>query len=309
MIFLKTKLSKIILIFSLFIILCTLIISIYIGLNLVTPKRDIINKTPKDYGLKYENISFNSKHNSVLLKGWWIPAQNDNKETKSKKTIIFSHGYGDNRALMDIEVINLAKRLSKENYNVLVFDFRGEGESEGKIVTLGALEKYDLLSAIDFAKNTKHSEKIGLIGWSMGAATSLLVGENSKDVQAIIADSPFSSLKGYLKENLPYWTNLPNFPFTPIILGVLPSVININIKSVDTINAVSKYKNKELLLIHGKGDSVIPYTESEKIYKSCKNKSHIKLWITDKADHIRSYKMHKELYEENIINFFNLNLK
>lgn len=309
MIILKTKLSKTILILLLSILLCIFIISIYVGLNLITPKRDMINKTPKDYGLNYENVSFNSKHNNVLLKGWWIPAQNSNKETKSKKTIIFSHGYGDNRALMDIEVINLAKRLCKEDYNVLVFDFRGEGESEGKIVTLGAFEKYDLLSAIDFAKNTKHSEKIGLIGWSMGAATSLLVGENSKDVQAIVADSPFSSLKGYLKENLPYWTKLPNFPFTPIILGVLPGIININIKSVDAINAVSKYKDKELLLIHGKGDTVIPYTESEKIYKSCKNKSHIKLWITDKADHIRSYKMYKNLYEENVVNFFNNSLK
>ncbi|MFX0548988.1 alpha/beta hydrolase [Hathewaya histolytica] len=284
-------------------------ISIYVGLNLAMPKREPITNSPKNYGLSYENVSFHSKYDDILLKGWWIPAQNNGKHKESKKTIIFAHGYGDNRALMDIEIINIAKRLCNEGYNVLTFDFRAAGESEGKIVSLGEFEKYDLLTAVDFARNNKQSEKIGLVGWSMGAATSILVGEMSKDVQAVVADSPFASLEGYLKANLPYWTHLPDFPFTNIILGVLPYIIGVDIADVNGLKAIPNYKNKDLLLIHGKGDLAISYKESEKLYNIARKDEHVKLWITEKAEHIRTYKLYKKEYEKNILDFFHNSLK
>lgn len=306
---LKTKWSKFIIGFIILAILSTFFISLYVGLKLVTPKREELSKLPKDYGLVYDNISFNSKYDKVLLKGWWIPAQNNGQTKESKKTIIFSHGYGDSKALLDISVLNLAKRLCGEGYNVLTFDFRAEGESEGKYVSLGAFEKYDLLTAVDFAKRNKHSDKIGLIGWSMGAVTSILAGAETKNVQAVIADSPFSNLKDYLKENLPYWSNLPNFPFTRIILTILPKIVKVNIEDVNTLKAVKNFTNKDLLLIHSKDDKAISYKNSENLYETCKNSKHIKLWLTEKCDHIRSYNLYKDKYEESILKFLNGNLK
>lgn len=285
------------------IMISVILVSLYVGLKLTVPKRDVLRDTPKNYGLIYEDISFKSKKDNVVLNGWWIPAQSDKILKVSDKTVIFSHGYGDNRALYDISVMNLAKRLNLEGYNVLAFDFRAEGESQGKFVSVGEFEKYDLLAAIDFAKNNKSSKKINLIGWSMGATTSLLAAADSNDVQAVVADSPFAKLKDYLSENLPYWSGLPDKPFTNVILSFLPIMRGVNLENVDAIKAVRKFENKPLLLIHSKDDKAIPYSNTERIYEASDKKFSQK-WITEKADHIRSYLIEKENYEDRIVNFF-----
>lgn len=284
-------------------LITTILMSVYVGLKLTVPKRDSIKDTPKEYGLTYEDVSFKSKKDNIILKGWWIPAQSDKSLSVSYKTVIFSHGYGDNRALYDISVMNLAKRLNLEGYNVLAFDFRAEGESEGEFVSVGEFEKYDLLAAIDFVKNDKDSKKINLIGWSMGATTSLLAAADSKDVQAVVADSPFAALKDYLGENLPYWSGLPEKPFTNIILSFLPIIRGVKLENVDAIKAVRKLENKPLLLIHSKDDKAIPYSNTERIYEAS-DKMFTQKWITEKADHIKSYLIEKENYEDRVVNFF-----
>ena len=50
-----------------------------------------------------------------------------------------------------------------------------------------------------------------LLGFSMGASTAILAAAESQDVDAVIADSPFSDLTSYLDENLSVWSNLPSF--------------------------------------------------------------------------------------------------
>ncbi|KGM97235.1 hypothetical protein Z968_04360 [Clostridium novyi A str. 4552] len=300
----KRTIIKNTLIFLIIVFLVTTGISIYVGLKLTSPKREKIKYNPKHYGLNYEDVSFKSKNQDVLLKGWWMPSQLKNKEIKSEKTIIFSHGYGNNRGLYKISVLNLAKKLCESGYNVLVFDFRASGESEGKFVTIGGLEKYDLLGAIDFVKNKKKSKIINLMGWSMGATTSILAGTESKDVKCIVADSPFGNLKEYLESNLSYWSKLPNTYFTKTILYILPKIRGFNIDKVNAIKAASSINNKKIFLIHSKDDDAIPYENTEKIYNSINNKSDVKVWITNNAKHIKSYSLYKDEYEKRVVEFF-----
>ncbi|KGM94380.1 hypothetical protein Z956_07630 [Clostridium botulinum D str. CCUG 7971] len=299
----KKGLIKIIIFFFIIIFIIFIGISVYVGINLTSPKREVLKNTPKDLGLIYEDISFKSKLDGVTLKGWWISAQSNENIKSTRKTIIFSHGYGNNRGLYKISVINLAKKLASEGYNVLTFDFRACGESEGKYVTIGGMEKYDLLGAINFAKNEKYSETIDLMGWSMGAVTSILVASESNDVQAVIADSPFGNLEDYLEENLSYWSHLPNFFFTKTILYTLPKIRKFNIDEVDAIKAVQKLNNKKIFLIHSKDDDAIPCSNSEKIYNAIQDKKNAKIWYTSKAKHIKSYSLYKDEYEKMVIDF------
>ncbi|SHJ71864.1 hypothetical protein SAMN02745163_02415 [Clostridium cavendishii DSM 21758] len=305
----KRKIYGIIVAIIVLILVSIIAISVYVGVNLTRPEREEIKDNPKAYGLNYEDINFNSKKDNTLLKGWYISAQNNGQTIKSDKTIIFSHGYGDSRGLYDIKVINLAKTLASKGYNVLTFDFRASGDSEGNFSSIGAFEKYDLLAAIDFAKKDKGAKHIGLIGWSMGATTSILTASESEDVQAVIADSPFSSLKPYLEKNMSYWSGLPDFPFTKIILSTLPLIRGIDINEVDAIKAAKSLGDKKLFLIHSKDDKAIPIKNSEDIYSCVNNKENVTLWTTEKADHIRSYLLYKDEYEKKVVEFLNSNIK
>lgn len=275
-------------------------ISVYVGLNLLHPKRDTIKDTPAKFGLASQNIQFKSSLDGITLKGWWVPAQKDGKTVFSEKTVIFSHGYGNARDMHHIHDLNLAKFLAGEGYNILLFDYRNSGESGGNLSSIGQNEKYDMLSAVSFARDSKQSKKIALIGWSMGASTAITAGVASKDVTGIIADSPFADLRAYLKVNLPVWSHLPDFPFTPAIMGIIPMISGVHPERVSPAKAAVSLGDKSLLLIHSRDDEDIPYHNSETIFQAVKDKSHTELWLTAKAGHVESFLLYPAAYEAKV---------
>jgi fermentation-respiration switch protein FrsA (DUF1100 family) len=279
-------------------------LSIYVGLQLTKPEREPVSKKPSDYDLVYEDISFKSIHDGIELKGWWIPAQADQGKITSDETVIFSHGYGNNRLMSNISATEIAKTLVNSGYNVVMFDFRGSGESEGETVTIGDYESKDLLSAIQYVKDERGSNDITLFGWSMGAVSAILAGVQSESVTKIIADSPFANLKEYLQVNLPHWSNLPSYPFTPVILATIPMLAGVDIESVSPYEEIEKLgSHQSILIIHSKDDEAIPYENSVKIYEAAPDEAEVDLWLTEGADHVRTYLVDKKAYEEKILSF------
>ncbi|MBM7655902.1 alpha/beta hydrolase [Neobacillus cucumis] len=275
-----------------------------IGLYLTHPFPAKTTKTPMEYGLEFEDIEFFSRKDQLKLSGWWIPAATK----QSQKTVITAHGYMNERAMEGIEGLQLAKALSEHGYNVLMFDFRNTGKSKGRTTGIGYFERHDLYSAIDYALREKNQEKIALLGWSMGAAASLIAGCEHPSVTAIIADSPFSELGPFLKENLSYWTKLPKKPFTSIIYHSMRLLLKIDPAEVSPINHVKNTKGKSFFLIHSKTDEAIPYTESEKIVQSISSDNHRELWLTNDGPHVNSYLLNKQEYAQRVLQFLEQHL-
>ncbi len=270
-------------------------ISVYVGWNLTHKERKPILETPKDYGLAYQDATFISKDDGLKLKGWII------EPTKqARMTIIFSHGYGGNRYEPNVPFLPLAQSLAAEGYRVMMFDFRASGESEGDMTTIGAKEKYDLLGVIDYAKH-HYSEPVALYGVSMGAATSILAAGMDKDVKAVIADSPFSDLEGYLRTYMPVWTHLPNVPFTYLIITLIPMLTDLNPAESIPIKAVDQIAPRPVLFIHSKDDPSIPYKESVSMYN--KHRDVFEIWLTEKAKHVKSFAMYKDDYIQKVLQF------
>ena len=122
------------------------------------------------------------------------------------------------------------------------------------------------MSAVAYAKSLGY-EHIGLIGYSMGATTALLTGAESEDVRFVIADSPFAALRPYLEINLPVWSHLPAFPFTPLIMSIMPLLTGIDPDQVNALEAMKQMKQKPVLLVHTKDDPKVPLSDSEQIFQ------------------------------------------
>ena len=90
-------------------------------------------------------------------------------QLNSSRTIIFLHGFNGS---MDPD-LKYASHFIKAGFNVLMFDFRNHGRSEGNITSLGALEVLDAEAAMQYAR-LRGSEKTGLLGFSMGGRVALL---------------------------------------------------------------------------------------------------------------------------------------
>ncbi|GHH99775.1 alpha/beta hydrolase [Neobacillus kokaensis] len=276
-----------------------------IGMYLTHPFPAKTSKNPKDYGIVFEEIEFHSRKDQIKLTGWWIPAASN----QSDKTVITAHGYLNERSMERIEGLKLARVLSRQGYNVLMFDFRNAGKSKGRTTGLGFFEKHDLYAAIDYAIQKKNQKKIALLGWSMGASTALIAGCEHPSVSVIIADSPFSDLEPFLKENLSYWSKLPKKPFTPIIYHSMRKLLKIDPAKVSPINHVKNAKGKSFFFIHSKTDEAIPYTESKSLFQSVSADSHKELWLTEECQHIQTYPMNKKEYTSRVVRFLDKYLR
>ncbi|QRG66850.1 alpha/beta hydrolase [Brevibacillus choshinensis] len=276
-------------------------IAFHVAWRLTHPVRKALDMVPADFGINHtEEVSFPSREETISLSGWYFSAKQNGYASRSR-TLIFAHGYSQNRLEPHLPALSLAARLLARGYDVLMFDFRNAGDSSPSLTTIGLREQKDLLGAIDFAAARRPGYAIGLIGFSMGAATSLLVGGADERVSVIVADSPFYSLREYLQENLPQWTGLPRFPFNWLILTLCPILLGANPREVKPYLAVKKAK-KPIFFIHGTGDSTIPSDNSERLRALATDKK-ASIWFVPDAGHVRSYALVPDEYAKRVIDF------
>ncbi|WP_328984526.1 alpha/beta hydrolase [Thiorhodovibrio winogradskyi] len=272
-------------------------LSYYVGSNLIHPQRKPITNTPDAYALVYKTIRFPSAVDQLQLSGWLIPATGE-----TNKLVIEAHGYGQNRS-SDAPALPVAKALHEAGIAVLLFDFRGEGESSGNKVSVGLYEQRDLRGAIAYARRLGYRH-IGVIGYSMGAATALEVASADQGVEATIADSPFANLYDYLSRHFSVWTHLPNWPFTPEILFELRVFDHLNAHRVDPERDAAKLGQAPVLLIAGTADKTIPMSNSLALYRALRHDRSASLWIVPGAKHVGAYRVEPQRYLERVVGFF-----
>lgn len=260
----------------------------YVGWKLTHPVRENLDADPGSVGLMFQDVSFPSRVDRLQMKGWLITAPG------SRKTVIFAHGYRRNRLNSNIPILAIAREVNARGYNILMFDFRNSGQSQGNLTSVGQYEVRDLLGAVDYIKNRPSmSGEIILYGFSMGASTAILAGAREPAVSAVIADSPFADLKSYLKNNLSVWSGLPAFPFNQAFFIVVPVLTGLRPESVSPLKEVDKLAGRPLLLIHGEADVDVPISNSEMLQKTYPR---ARLLRVPGGTHVRNYAASPRLY-------------
>lgn len=269
-------------------------------------ERRALETDPSCYGLNYTEESFYSRKcpKPVLLKGWYIPSEGN------KSCIIIAHGLNANRAQTEIGLMEIAKALVKQGYNVLTFDHRAHGESGGVNIGLGYFEAYDLLGARDFLVNTKKipAKKIGIIGFSLGALAAIVAASKEKKIGAMVVDScPADTLKiiqrVMIRRHIPYWLFYP-------AKWMLKKAFKIDADDLNTKEAIKKIRIP-IFFIHGKNDD-LPYTDALGSFRAKRNnaKNNLdRIWLITGVSHVQCYNAFPKEYLKRIIDFFNEALK
>jgi fermentation-respiration switch protein FrsA (DUF1100 family) len=248
-------------------------------------------------GVEFEDVMIPS-FDSTRLHGWWLQAGKD------AATVVALHGVKKNRT----DVIRAALVLRQAGFNVLVFDGRGHGASEGRFVTYGFYERRDVHSALEWLVNEKGIDRnrIGLAGESMGAAIALQVAAESSSVRAVWADSPFASLRRVAEEFVRKVTRLPGAVLSPVLWTTL-QVANyrgkFDINTVDPLAVASKI-TCPVYLVHGTEDQLIDTEHSRNIHDALGCKKEV--WFVEGAAHARSirYRRARQEYKERLVSFF-----
>jgi dienelactone hydrolase len=131
-----------------------------------------------DLGAPYENVEFTTA-DGLLLKGWYIRSHN-------RAAVISFPGRASSQ--------KRAKLLARHGYGVLLFDRRGEGESEGDPNTFGWQGERDIHAAVAFLQRQPDVDprKIGGIGLSVGGEMMIEAAAESSELKAIVSEGASS---------------------------------------------------------------------------------------------------------------------
>jgi uncharacterized protein len=253
-----------------------------------------VNGSPTSVGLAYSDVSFPSRCDHITLNGWYLTGKGD-------KVILVINGGFQNRIDENVDTLGLTHDLVNIGYNVLLFDFRGRGESTGKGLSMLTNEQ-DIGGAVDYLKSKGYTAtNIDIIGFCSGAASSAIF-IRGESVGAVVLDGCFATVrnmvtaqattKGIPKSLLDFF--YPGLSLTvKIFYGYTP------INPVDAIPNVTC----PILFIHEENDNLVSLKEMDQLLKASNKKSN-KLWEITGAEHSQGYKRDPSQYINEVDNFF-----
>jgi fermentation-respiration switch protein FrsA (DUF1100 family) len=201
------------------------------------PTRDL-RATPADAGLVWEELRLRTE-DGLGIHAWWVPAEG------ARGTILFCHGNAGNVGDR-IGSILLFHRLG---WNVLIFDYRGYGRSEGSPSEAGLYRDATAAWAHLTAERGVAPEDIVLFGRSLGGAVAAELAERHAPA-GIILESAFTSVPELAAEF---------YPWLPVRLLVR--------FRFDTLARVPRIR-APLLVVHSRGDDIIPFRHGERLYRA-----------------------------------------
>jgi hypothetical protein len=201
------------------------------GQILYGPRRDV-HATP----MAHEDVTFFAA-DGVQLAAWYVPA------IENRGTVLYCHGNGGNIGTYDVSL------LRSLGLNVLIFDYRGYGQSQGEPSEEGTYQ--DAEAAWRWLVEDRHvpPETIIVLGRSLGGAVAARTAARHTP-RALILESAFTSLPD-LGQHL-----LPLMPVRWIARF-----------QYNTLEAVAKVRCP-VLVIQSRGDEVVPFSHAERLYEA-----------------------------------------
>lgn len=237
--------------------------------NALRPPQSPITQTPLAVGIdQYTDVVFTTA-DDVELHGWYLPPQPD-----QTTVIVLLHGYASNRQSLLPE----AKRLNQSGYGVLMFDFRGHGESGAAQVTLGDKEQLDLTAAIEWALRQPQVERLGALGFSVGGAVLAEVAARDPRLEAVVIEAAFPTLEDeirYRAGSFGWLSALPAF--------YALDQAGVEWAQVRPLEAVCQISPRPVLLIYGDLDVAVPAGTGEAMQAAACGSA--ELWLVAGADH------------------------
>lgn len=175
----------------------------------VAPARLDNPKTPADYGMDYQDVEFVTA-DGIRLSAWEIRAP-----SPSDRTIIVNHPltttrYGSVKGLdgVEAEFLPMVRHIHNAGYNVVMYDHRGQGESDGGLgsksrgveapVGAGVTEWQDVVASLKYILSHPDfgDDEIIFLSQCMGANATFLAWQNEPElfanprIRGLIANQP-----------------------------------------------------------------------------------------------------------------------
>ena len=197
--------------------------------------RDLI-ATPAQVGLSYEDLHLETA-DGISLQSWFIPA------LRPRGTVLFFHGNAGNIS----HRLDSVEMFHRMGYNMLIFDYRGYGNSNGMTTEQGTYRDADAAWRYLTEQRQTPSCSIVLYGESLGGAIAAWLAGRHRPAALVIA-SGFTSVPDLARHFYPF---LPVRWFT-----------RINYDTREYLQSVSA----PVLVAHSLEDEIIPFEQGRALF-------------------------------------------
>ncbi len=252
---------------------------------------------PARWGLEFAEVEFLSR-DGVRLRGWFFDASGV-PGAGPRLAVVICHGHGGDKS----PHLNLVRGFREAGIPLLLFDFRNHADSDGALTSIGYYERYDVLGAVDWLAARGYG-RIGLYGFSMGAATALAAAPLSPHIACVVADSPFAHLRpvltGVVQRRLR--VRVLDRLMAETIWRLVEHRLRCRLSDADPLCAVRQFGERPLLLIHGTRDEFIPAWQARALLAAASGPA--ELWLVDGAEHTAIDRQRPSEYRARVMEFF-----
>lgn len=254
-----------------------------------------VGRPPLVVAATYRDVALRTS-DGLTLRGWYFATAGD-------RAAIVVHGKDSNRIAGENRTAEkIADFLIAAGYDVLLFDLRGHGESDGDRFSLGYQERRDVAAAIEYVTGLGvREDRIALIGISMGAGTVLQTLLLHPDVGAVVADSSYADARTIVHENLEQVAGVPGW-FTPGVLLFSNIVFGLDGDQVRPIDVVRAHPDRPILFIHCDADELIALHHPRELLAASASKAS-ELWIATGCQHSWAFNKHPVEYQARLMAF------
>lgn len=261
-------------------------------------------RLPAHHGQPAREIRFVARDGLATIAAAYLPV--DPAQAQPRGAVVFVHGKDACRGdELKCNTTTLAACFNEAGFAVLMIDLRGHGHSSRARLTYGQHERFDVLGAVDWLRAQGHA-RIGVLGASMGAASTLLAAADEPEIRAVVADSAFCDFGQMIERQYRNLTRLPAIVL-PGALAIGRALTGVALRTVRPLEAAARLgeSSRPCLLIHSAGDRFIPVGDAHRLADA----SGGELWITESQGHIGSYRAEPAAYTERVLAFFAQHLR
>lgn len=264
-----------------------LMASWFVAGELVAPMPRVVGDPPRELNATAFTVKSDS---GSVISGWHT------RPDVSTGVIILLHGMGGSR----LSMLDRARMLHDEGYATVMIDFQAHGESPGKAITVGYLERHDVRAAIEFARREHPKEPVGVIGVSLGGAATLLA--LPLDIDALVLESVYpnihDAIHNRVSAKLGPFSSIPAslllFQMQPR-LGVSPA----ELRPIDHMPDITC----PVCIASGAVDKHTTKAETEAMYSAAPDPK--RLWLVDGTAHVDLLRHDPIQYRQQIVRFLN----
>ncbi len=254
--------------------------------------RKLPTETPADYNLPYEDVTITTP-DGLKLVGWFVPSENG-------AVIIMQHGYKSTRK----ELLNEAEMMHRHGYGILLTTVRAHDGSDGEMITFGMNEVNDMEAWYQYLLTRTDIDpgRLGILGNSYGGMLAIQFAAQNENIKAVVADCAFSSLNDTVETSVEYFTDLPAFPFAPLIVFWAERETGFQTDDIDATQWIAQISPRPVFLMQGGADVVISADSGQRLYDAAGEPK--ELWFDPALGHVDFDTERAAEFEQRVAAFF-----